>query len=241
MIDNRFASREFNEKADSDQVPDELLSKFVHLANNETGAATEEQLTALNLMMFWPDEIFFPVLDIIRSALVREPVARQILSDELVEKLLNYLADSGRMPTQLMACRCFVNLFKHEAGRQRLQTFLNLAMMKFPQTETTNGNLQIALASLLLNFSIRNYKELPSEVLVSRIVGFSLWATDNEAIFRVLIAAGNLTALGETSITQQFRNNSKFMDRLQKLCVDAVPEQFAKVNEVANELKKALN
>lgn len=222
-------------------MSDEMLVKFIELASKETGAADEDQITALNLMMFWSDDIFFPVLDIVRSALVREPVAKQILTDELVERLLNYLADSGRMATQLMACRCFVNLFKHEAGRQRVQTCLNLVMMKFPQTETTNGNLQMALASLLLNFTVRNYKELPSEVLVSRIVGFFVLATDLEAIFRVLLAAGNLIALGETSITQQFRNDSKFMERLQKYCLESVPEQFAKINEVANELKKALN
>lgn len=233
--------REFNARSEDDKLPDEMLVRFIELAAKETGAATEDQLTALSLMMFWPDEVFFPVLDIIRSALVREPVARQILTDDLVERLLNYLADSSRMPTQLMACRCFVNLFKHETGRQRLQTFLNLAMMKFPQTETANGNLQIALASLLLNFSIRNYKELPAEVLVSRIAGLFLWATDYEAVYRVLLAAGNLIALGETSVTQQFGNDVRFTERLQKYCVEAVPEQFAKVNEVANELKKALN
>lgn len=233
--------REFNEKADGDKLTDELLVRFIELAAAEAGAASDEQITALNLMMFWSDDIFFPVLDIIRSALVREPVAKQILTDDLVEKLLNYLADSSRMATQLMACRCFVNLFKHEAGRQRVQTILNLVMMRFPQTETTNGNLQTALASLLLNFSIRNYKELPSEVLVSRIVGFFLLATDLEAVFRVLLAAGNLISLGETGITQQFRNDSKFMERLQKYCLESVPENFAKINEVANELKKALN
>lgn len=237
-----FPRREFNEKADGDRLPEEMLRQFVELASEEAGSATEEQITALNVMMFWPDDIFFPVLDIIRSALVREPVAKQILTDDLVERLLNYLADSSRMPTQLMACRCFVNLFKHEAGRQRLKTCLNLVMMKFPQKEmTTNGNLQTALATLLLNFSIRQFAELPSEVLVSRIVSFFLAATDFEALFRVLLAAGNLIALGETGITQQFRNDSKFMDRLQKYCVEAVPEQFAKVNELANELKKALN
>ena len=218
-----------------------MLTKFVELASSDAGPASEEQLTALNLMMFWSDDIFFPVLDIIRSALVREPVCKQILNDELVEKLLNYLADSSRMPTQLMACRCFVNLFKHEGGRQRLQSVLNLVMMKFPQTETNNGNLQIALSSLLLNFTIRNYKELPSEVLVSRIVGFFLWATDLEAVFRILLAAGNLISLSDTGITQQFRNDTKFMERLLKYSFESVPEQFSKVNEVAGELKKALN
>lgn len=222
-------------------MPDEIIPKFVELASLDEGAApTEDQMTALNLMMFWSDEIFFPVLDIIRSALAREATCRQILTDELLEKLLGYLADSTRMPTQLMAARCFVNLFKHDVGRTFLERFLSLIMMKFPQKETTNGNLQIALASLLLNFSIRNYKEIAPEILVSRIVGFFLVATDLEAVFRSLTAAGNLIALEQTGITQQFRNDSKFMDKLQKYCLESVPEQFNKVNEIANELRNSL-
>lgn len=202
---------------------------------------SEDHKTALNLMMFWSDDIFFPVLDIIRSALLREDLCKQILNDDLVEKLLNYLADSGRMPTQLMACRCFVNLFKHEAGRARMQKFVNLVMIKFPQKETTNANLQIALATLLLNFSIRNYPDLPHEVVVSRVVALFLWTNDLEAIYRILLAAGNLIALGITEITQQFRNDAKFMERVQKYCLESVPEQFAKVNELVNEVKNALN
>lgn len=212
----------------------------MELADGAT-TASEDHLTAFNLMMFWSDDIFFPVLDIIRSALLREDLCKQILNDDLVEKLLNYLADSSRMPTQLMACRCFVNLFKHEAGRTRMQKFVNLVMIKFPQKETTNANLQIALATLLLNFSIRNYTDLPHEVVVSRVVALFLWTNDLEAIYRILLASGNFIALGITGITQQFRNDSKFMERVQKYCMESVPEQFAKVNELANEVKNALN
>lgn len=234
--------REFNQKAGADQVPEDSLEKFVQLAASlDNCEASEEQITALHLMMFWADDIFFPVLDILRSALLREAVCRQILSDDLFERLLNYLADSDRMPTQLMSCRCFVNLFKHEAGRGKLRRCLNLVMMKFPQTETTNANLQIALASLLLNVSICNYKELPSEVLVSRVAGLFLWATDFEAVFRILVAAGNLVALGLTEITQQFGNDGKFMARLQKYCLESLPEHFGKINEIANELKNAIH
>lgn len=240
MFNNISIFSEFNEKADADKVPEELLVQFVQLATPDAKPATEEQLTALNLLNFWPDDLFFPVLDIIRSAVVREPVAQQILTDDLVEKMLNYLADSGRMATQLMACRCFVNLFKHEGGRRRLQTFLNLVMLKFPTTETTNANLQIALSTLLLNLSIRNFEGLAPELLASRLVSVFMWVTDLEAAFRILLGVGNLLALGESGPRKYFADSRQFVERVQKFCNDVVPDQHNKVTQVAKEVQKFL-
>lgn len=195
----------------------------------------------MHMMLFWPDDIFFPVLDIIRLALLKETTCRQIFDNDLVEKLLYHFADSQRVATQLMATRAFANVFKHEHGRTALGKYLNLVLTKIPTTETKNANLQIALATLLLNLTIKNYATISSEVLVSRIVSLFECLSDLEAVFRLLTAVGNLVAQQKTVIIQQFKNTAKFMDRLQKYRLDGVPEHFVKINEIANDLVSQLS
>lgn len=214
-------------------MPVEVLEKFAGLAQ---GHASEENVHGLNLLMFWPDELFFPVLDVIRLSLLHETVCSRIANTELIEKLLVNLANTDRMPNQLMACRSFVNMFKHDLGRNMLSKYLNLVLTKLPLTATTNGNLQIALATLLLNLSIQNFSEVSVTILISRILTLFEWMTDYEGVFRLLSAVGNLVSLQQDAISQQFKNNAKFAEKLRRFKCEGVPENFLKVNDISSDL-----
>ena len=83
---------------------------------------------------------------------------------DFLEKQLGYLTSESPAPTQIMAMRTFCNMFKQTAGEKVLID--NRDRVITPSLNcrlTPNKNVQIALATLLLNYSVYLLDKLDEE------------------------------------------------------------------------------
>ena len=67
----------------------------------------------------WPKEMAFPGIDLLRLALLNESANQQLLehqSEEILDILLQHIANKGKATNQMLALRCIANFFNCEKG-----------------------------------------------------------------------------------------------------------------------------
>ncbi|KAK4035672.1 hypothetical protein OUZ56_027758 [Daphnia magna] len=180
--------REFNEKVDpSLQLSDADLLSFVQSADPKS---TIQGIPHLETFLRWPSDMMFPALDILRLA-SRHPHMNRFLSEK--EGLLDVLLAVGRstVPNCMMIFRTIAHLSMHKSAQQTLMdhreaifasvlsvmTESDLSFTKHSQWK----HVEVAVSTIILNFSI----------LIHSTASF---ATEEEALFRTLVAVGTLLA-----------------------------------------------
>ena len=148
-------------------------------------------------------DVVFPCLDVLRL-IIRLPTANEhFYSDpSFLKKLLGELTVPGlKASNQMLIVRVLVNSFKQPHGEKallenRIEVITSMAAV----IESTNKNVQTALASLVLNYcvALRNSTdvEVRSECLQA-ISQLQQVLTDPEAHFRLLVALGTLVSDNE--------------------------------------------
>ncbi|KAH0537464.1 hypothetical protein FGG08_005727 [Glutinoglossum americanum] len=164
------------------------------------------------VVTLWPPVQRLPGLDLLRLLAAATPVVATYRNSAR-EDILEILESSGTFEDKeksnniMLAVRMLVNLFETEEGRrfaaEKFDKIHELA--KSSASLTTNRNLQIALTTLLLNYSVQltqktaspNNSEDRAIELLDTLTATVGTASDSEAIFRALVAAGTLLSLGE--------------------------------------------
>ncbi|XP_046812182.1 phospholipase A-2-activating protein isoform X1 [Lucilia cuprina] len=235
--------KEFNNKlpATNEKVSNNLLESVIRL----TDAAPDVDQTAieaLQILLRWPSELLFPVIDIVRLAVRSEAVFSLLNSMNFLDALLQHLTTS--VPNQLMIIRCLANIMKHEAGRQQVDKRLAPLIEHINGIKSGSNNLQIAIATFYLNLTTTQTTSVANgekcRMVTEGLVEFLKWATDLEACYRSMQAIGNLTTtpFGQEASALVI-SVDYVMDKLRELTNTPQAGVYAKINSAGTALLAA--
>lgn len=168
---------------------------------------------SLHIATAWPPALRLPGLDLLRLLTASSPLPASYTSStdqDLVALLAEsgVFADKDRPNNIMLATRALSNLFETSAGRELADNKFDLIreLVKRASKGSTNRNLTIAAATLWVNYAVLltsgSHSELPSSLdraitLLDDLSTLLITATDSEAVYRALVAAGTLLGLGE--------------------------------------------
>lgn len=196
--------RELNDRAPPEQklsedVLESMESLLVCVSDLSASVQpTTQQINYLWKASHWPEDIVFPVLDIMRLA-VRQPHVNECLCGEaegiqLCNHLLSLMKPQGRPANQMLALRTLCNCFSGQHGRALLlaqrETVLSCAA---DLASVCNKNIHIALATLVLNYAgcLHSQPDLEAKAQCLSVASSTLESVqDKEAVFRLLVALG---------------------------------------------------
>ena len=196
-----------------------LRALIKYLEQSAVGASKPSPVVAdglgivFNIVTKWPAAQRLPGLDLLRLLAAASPSTAEYKTssaDGIVEILASsgVFEDKDRSNNIMLAIRAFANLFVTEKGRDLADIKFDSihSLVKSSSLATTNRNLTLAVTTLYINYAVlftsASYAELPSSIdrglaLMEDLSGIISSATDSEAIYRCLVAAGTLFMLGE--------------------------------------------
>lgn len=168
---------------------------------------TIQQINLLWKAAHWPEDIVFPILDILRLA-VRHPQVNETLCGEaegvqLCNHLLSLMRPEGRPANQMLALRTLCNCFSGRHGRSLLLSQRETVLSQAADLASVcNKNIHIALATLVLNYAgcLHNQPDLDAKAQCLSVASRVLETVqDKEAVFRLLVALGTTVASDQTA------------------------------------------
>ncbi|KAL5022612.1 hypothetical protein ScPMuIL_001767 [Solemya velum] len=160
------------------------------------GVLTTENLATLQHLLTWPQNYSFPVLDILRIAVRLHSVNENLANVKFLEQVQSHWTEDNLPANQMLSLRTVCNLFSQTPGEQLNLAHRNKLLSAAKNcSKSTNKNVQIALATLVMNFAVpfcgKSDLEAKAEIL-SAASAFLRPDMDNEAIFRILVCVGTL-------------------------------------------------
>ena len=166
----------------------------------------------IHIVTSWPPSHRLPALDLLRLLAAATPALaeyRSSSSTNIIDVLATHgLDDKDRENHVMLSVRAFGNLFGTESGRNLADRDYNKIheLVQGSSLGTTNRNLNIAVATLYINYAVlltsSSHSSLPSSIdrglkLLDSITPLVGTLKDSEAAYRSLVAVGTLLSLGE--------------------------------------------
>lgn len=200
--------RELNNSAPQDHKLSETaldsLEKLLFIVTDpKKEQPTAEQIGVLWKASHWPEDIVFPVLDILRLAVRHPEVNAQLCGGtegaSLCNHLLGLMSPDGRPANQMLALRTLCNCFSGSHGRALLLGQRDAVLSRAGDLRTVcNKNIHVAVATLVLNYAGRLYgqpAEIEAKAQCLSVASTALEVVqDKEAVFRLLVALGTTVA-----------------------------------------------
>uniref|UniRef100_A0A8C5I6L2 Phospholipase A2-activating protein n=1 Tax=Gouania willdenowi TaxID=441366 RepID=A0A8C5I6L2_GOUWI len=206
--------KELNAAAPQEQkLSEDVLESLSRLLSTVCApGATEpppniQQINSLWKASHLPEDIVFPVLDIMRLA-VRHPQVNETLCGEaegvqLCNHLLSLMRPEGRAANQMLALRTLCNCFSGRQGRSLLLAQRETVLSRAADLAAVcNKNIHIALATLVLNYAgcLHGQPDLEAKAQCLSVASRALETVqDKEAVFRLLVALGTTVASDQTA------------------------------------------
>ncbi|XP_053485199.1 phospholipase A-2-activating protein [Ictalurus furcatus] len=205
--------RELNGNTPEDhRLSDEVLGSLEKLLltvsdTNSQDQPTAEQISILWRTCHWPEDIVFPVLDILRMAVRHPEINAQMCGGtegaSLCNHLLGLMSPEGRAANQMLSLRTFCNCFSGSRGRSLLLGQREAVLSRAVELRTVcNKNIHVALATLVLNYAGVLYGqdvEIEAKAQCLSVASSALEVVqDKEAVFRLLVALGT-TVSGDST------------------------------------------
>ncbi|CAB1452363.1 unnamed protein product [Pleuronectes platessa] len=206
--------RELNEHAPQEhKLSEEILESLNRLLvsvcapNSSEDPPNLQQINLLWKACHWPEDIVFPVLDIMRLA-VRHPQVNESLCGEaegvqLCNLLLSLMRHEGRPANQMLALRTLCNCFSGRHGRALLMAQRETVLSRAADlTSVSNKNIHVALATLVLNYAacLHSQPDLEAKAQCLSVASRALETVqDKEAVFRLLVALGTTVASDQSA------------------------------------------
>lgn len=191
--------KEFNSQVPNElQLLDGQIDRMEHLCRPD-GEPQIPDVLSLVSMLRWPQDKLFPVLDITRLAVVNPKLGTIIFKHDILNEILTALVQSVKETSpdnsQMLALRCFANLFDTDEGKtlllQRREVIISAIVSALPKA---SKNTEVALATVFLNYSVAlcASSDFEGQVhCVSAICMLLLESISNdEAKYRILVALG---------------------------------------------------
>ncbi|CAG7833242.1 unnamed protein product [Allacma fusca] len=182
------------------------------ISNIIEGHYTEELHALVMNILAWPKEKVFPVLDLLRVGVLNDQFSVRLNEQlSIYEGLFSKFVSQAYPVNQMLILRLLNNLFGKQTAL--LMTHRGAIVSEVLNNLSKAKNNQIAAGTLLLNYSIVvTSKENPAwssienntEILMAAISVVDVF-DDNEAIYRLLVALGNLL-VDNTVAAQLFKS-----------------------------------
>ncbi|KAG7330272.1 hypothetical protein KOW79_006494 [Hemibagrus wyckioides] len=205
--------RELNSNAPEDhRMSDDVLGNLEKLLITVSDTKNQDQPTAEQISILWrtshwPEDIVFPVLDILRMAVRHPEINAQMCGgtegESLCNHLLGLMSPEGRAANQMLALRTFCNCFSGSRGRSLLLSQREAVLSRAVELRTVcNKNIHVALATLVLNYAGVLHGqdvEIEAKAQCLSVASSALEVVqDKEAVFRLLVALGT-TVSGDST------------------------------------------
>uniref|UniRef100_A0A672ZNI2 Phospholipase A2-activating protein n=1 Tax=Sphaeramia orbicularis TaxID=375764 RepID=A0A672ZNI2_9TELE len=206
--------KELNGRAPQEQkLSEEALESIERLLLSVCGPSSSEppptiqQISLLWKASHWPEDIVFPVLDIMRLAVrhsqVNESLCGEAEGVQLCNHLLSLMRPEGRPANQMLALRTLCNCFSGRNGRALLMAQRETVLSRAADLASVcNKNIHIALATLVLNYAgcLHSQPDLEAKAQCLSVASRALETVqDKEAVFRLLVALGTTVASDQTA------------------------------------------
>lgn len=162
----------------------------------------DEQIETIKKMLNWPQINLFPVLDFVRMTILVPQICEKLCSDSFsanfLEILLTCVTNQNSTPNQYLALRCLCNLFKNATGEKFIKIYDQTILMRSnPCLQSANKNVQVALATLYMNFSVFLARHSSDNLgfkteLALNSIQMLQDQFDSEAQFRSLVTLGTI-------------------------------------------------
>ena len=192
-----------------------LQTLMAELGRNQVSPSKGQDYVNLVTLMsvHWPAARRLPGLDLLRLLAAHSPAVAQYEDTtgrnavELLEST-GVFGDSERPNNTMLAVRVLANLFETEPGRSLMDSAFDQVqnILGTISTSSANRNLQVAIATLSINYTVFVTSDAQASAPQSMDRGISMMhglttmlsnATDPEEAYRCLVAAGTLLSLGE--------------------------------------------
>lgn len=198
----------------------EMLRSLIRQLEQSAAVAAQSSsamMSGIELVMHivtkWPPAQRLPGLDLLRLLAAATPSTAEYTApngSSIVEVLegSEVFNDKDRSNNIMLAVRALANLFETEKGQSLADSKFDKvhSLVRSSSLDTTNRNLTIAVTTLYINYAVlctsASHSGLPSSsdrglLLLDDLAGIMASATDSEAVYRSLVAAGTLLTLGE--------------------------------------------
>ncbi|XP_062925067.1 phospholipase A-2-activating protein isoform X1 [Mobula hypostoma] len=229
--------KELNESTSVEQKLSEddlqMLENFLSVVSSPSSqeTPTAQQLETLWKAAQWPDDIVFPVLDILRLA-VRHPTVNEHFCSELYSKqfsnyLLNKINLQGKPANQMLILRTVCNCFANQTHGSKLMMSLREAILSqaIEMRSSSNKNVHIALSTLILNYAVNLHagNDIEGKANCLSVISAAMEVLqDYEAIFRLLVALGTIIS-----------DDPNALQLAQSLGVDSQIRKYSSVSDPA--------
>uniref|UniRef100_UPI00398F4F10 phospholipase A-2-activating protein isoform X2 n=1 Tax=Pristiophorus japonicus TaxID=55135 RepID=UPI00398F4F10 len=211
----------------------QILEKFLSIVSSPSvlETPTAEQLEILWKAAQWPEDIVFPVLDILRLAVRHPAVNEHFCSENYSTQFSNYLLNKinlqGKPANQMLVLRTVCNCFASQSYGSKLMMSLREAVLSqaIEMKSTSNKNVHIALSTLILNYAVNLHagNDIEGKANCLSIISAAIEVLqDYEAIFRLLVALGTIIS-----------NDPNALQLAQSLGVDSQIRKYSSVSDPA--------
>ncbi|CAK9827068.1 Phospholipase A-2-activating protein [Anthophora retusa] len=239
--------RELNAKqSESLKVPNDKLELLVKLVGDQAFEQINfDALSTLKTLLNWPDDILFPVLDIIRLAVLYKEINNVLCTDELLQIVKKHVKPSALPSNQMLTFRLLANMFTHEKGEKLCLNYKDEILQQLSELESlANKNNQVAISTYILNLTValNKYNDTLGKTQCLNVM-FSILPrlSESEAVFRTLVAMGTLLSTTSNSedrddLIKAVRQSEVALNILQTMSETTVP-----TNKLANCSKEIIS
>ncbi|CAH1243636.1 PLAA [Branchiostoma lanceolatum] len=205
--------KEFNGKVPAEHQLDESgLDQINQLlavtTNQQPGAPTAMQMNTLWKILQWPKEVVFPALDVLRLALRHCDINQHFCNSkdgpQFLTHLQTFLSPDSPPANQMLALRAVCNMFAQPVGKGlAISQHSNILATTVDCSASTNKNVRIAMATIILNFAavIQDPEDIEGKSqCLSAVATLLDGEKENEACFRLLVALGSLMVGDDNAI-----------------------------------------
>ncbi|XP_043259149.1 phospholipase A-2-activating protein isoform X1 [Colletes gigas] len=190
--------REFNSKqGEALKVSDDKLDTLITLGEEQTSEQLGiDVLSTLKILLNWPDDILFPVLDITRLAVLYKEINDALCTDDLLQIVKKHIKPDASASNQMLAFRLLANMFCHEKG-ERLGFNCKDEILKLLSDLEFLGskNNQVAISTYILNLTValNKYNDAVGRAqCLNAMFSVLPHLNEPEAVFRTLVGLGTL-------------------------------------------------
>ncbi|XP_076180286.1 phospholipase A2 activator protein isoform X2 [Ptiloglossa arizonensis] len=235
--------REFNSKQNETfKVSDDKLDTLITLAGDQASDQLgTDALSTLKILLNWPDDVLFPVLDITRLAVLHKEINDILCTDDLLHIVKKHIKPDASASNQMLTFRLLANMFYHEKGEkicfdckdEILKLLLDLKSLG-------SKNNQVAISTYILNLTValNKYNDAVGRAQCLNVI-FSVLPHLNEpeAVFRILVGLGTLLYT-----TSDSKDRSDLIEAVQQSEVALnVLKTMSETNVPANTTNKLAN
>ncbi|XP_053984951.1 phospholipase A-2-activating protein isoform X2 [Hylaeus anthracinus] len=190
--------REFNSKQnEASKVSDDKLDSLVTLtASQASEQSAADVLSTFKILLNWPDDVLFPVLDITRLAVLYKEINDVLCTDDLLQIIKKHIKPEASASNQMLTFRLLVNMFSHEKGEKLCYNSKDEILTLLSNLKSLGSkNNQVAVSTYILNLTValNKYNDAVGRVQCLNVM-FSVLPHLNEpeALFRTLVGLGTL-------------------------------------------------